>query len=174
MRRVLTTAAVIVVAIVAIAGLGASAGAMSAGAVSSRVIAPASTGRNAQTGDKPRRSHLRFNEDATHSPELERLLAGRAVAPSAAARARPAALASSASTVEGIDVASFQHPKGAAINWTQVAQAAYKFAFIKVSEGSYYTNPYYAGGRQRRRERRAARRAVRVRHPELLRRRAPG
>ncbi len=86
---------------------------------------------------------VRFNEAATHSPELERLLAGHAVAPSAAARARPAALASSASIVEGIDVASLQHPNAAAINWSQVAQAQYKFAFIKVSEGSYYTNPYY-------------------------------
>ncbi|MBO0831133.1 MAG: hypothetical protein J2P29_04085 [Actinobacteria bacterium] len=44
----------------------------------------------------------------------------------------------------GIDVASYEHPNGALINWTQVAQAGYKFAFIKASEGSYYTNPYYA------------------------------
>ncbi len=102
--------------------------------------AGASTG---ETGTSHGGHISRFNEGATHSPELERLLAGHAVAPSAAARARPAALASSASTVEGIDVASFQHPNGAAINWKQVAQAAYKFAFIKVSEGSYYTNPYY-------------------------------
>jgi len=32
---------------------------------------------------------------------------------------------------QGIDVASFQHPKGAAINWAQVAGAGYKFAAVK-------------------------------------------
>src|ERR1700735_4842765 len=106
----------------------------------------ATTAAGASTSET-RTSHgghiVRFNEGATHSPELERLLAGHPVAPSAAARARPAALASSASTVEGIDVASLQHPDAAAINWSRVAQAQYKFAFIKVSEGSYYANPYY-------------------------------
>ena len=54
-------------------------------------------------------------------------------------------LATSASTVQGIDVASLQHSGGASINWAAVAAADYKFAFIKVSEGSYYANPYYAG-----------------------------
>ncbi|HEY2641918.1 MAG TPA: GH25 family lysozyme [Streptosporangiaceae bacterium] len=58
-------------------------------------------------------------------------------------RPQSAALATASSIVQGIDVASFQHPNGVAINWTQVAQAGYKFAFIKASEGSYYTNPYY-------------------------------
>lgn len=45
---------------------------------------------------------------------------------------------------QGIDVASFQHPGGAAINWTQVAGAGYEFAAVKGTEGNYYTNPYYA------------------------------
>ena len=108
------------------------------------VFATAAAGAStSETGTSDGGHIVRFNEAATHSPELERLLAGHAVAPSAAVRARPAALASSASTVEGIDVASLQHPNGAAINWTQVSQAQYKFAFIKVTEGSYYTNPYY-------------------------------
>jgi len=44
----------------------------------------------------------------------------------------------------GVDVADYQHPGGAAIEWSQVAAAGYKFAFIKASEGDYYANPYYA------------------------------
>jgi lysozyme len=43
----------------------------------------------------------------------------------------------------GIDVADYQHPGGAAINWPRVAAAGYKFAFIKATEGDYYGNPYY-------------------------------
>jgi GH25 family lysozyme M1 (1,4-beta-N-acetylmuramidase) len=45
---------------------------------------------------------------------------------------------------QGIDVASFQHPGGAAINWARVAGAGYTFAAVKGTEGNYYTNPYYA------------------------------
>src|SRR6185437_992759 len=44
----------------------------------------------------------------------------------------------------GVDVADYQHPHGAAIDWSQVAAAGYKFAFIKATEGDYYANPYYA------------------------------
>ena len=136
MRRPLASASAI---------LALTLGALTIGAFA--ITAAAGTSASGTGVSKTRVSnggHIsRFNEDATHSPELERLLRGHAVAPSEAARVRPAGLASSASTVEGIDVASFQHPKGAAINWAQVSQAQYKFAFIKVSEGSYYTNPYY-------------------------------
>jgi GH25 family lysozyme M1 (1,4-beta-N-acetylmuramidase) len=46
--------------------------------------------------------------------------------------------------VQGIDVADDNHPSGAAIDWKEVARARYRFAFIKVSEGSYYVNRYYA------------------------------
>jgi GH25 family lysozyme M1 (1,4-beta-N-acetylmuramidase) len=45
---------------------------------------------------------------------------------------------------KGIDVASFQHPGGAAIDWPQVAAAGYSFAAVKATEGDYYANPYYA------------------------------
>ena len=86
----------------------------------------------------------RFNVGATHSPQLEHMLAGGAAVAPKAATIRPAGLATAASTVQGIDVASFQHSGGAAINWSDVAAAGYKFAFIKASEGSYYLNPYYA------------------------------
>lgn len=52
--------------------------------------------------------------------------------------------AAASTNPQGIDVASFQHPNGAAINWTQVAGAGYGFAAVKATEGNYYTNPYYA------------------------------
>ena len=77
------------------------------------------------------------NVGATHSPAVERMLAGRA----GAAAARTAAPAGDAL---GVDVSSFSHPGGAPIDWVKVAAAGYKFAFIKATEGSYYQNPYYA------------------------------
>jgi GH25 family lysozyme M1 (1,4-beta-N-acetylmuramidase) len=45
---------------------------------------------------------------------------------------------------KGVDVASFQHPGGAAISWPRVAAAGYTFAAVKTTEGDYYTNPYQA------------------------------
>ena len=42
----------------------------------------------------------------------------------------------------GVDVSSYQHPRGIAINWGAVHNQGAKFAFIKVSEGGTYTNPY--------------------------------
>src|SRR4051794_12387718 len=48
-------------------------------------------------------------------------------------------------TVFGVDVASYQHPNGAAINWSAVKAGGATFAFVKVSEGATYTNPYAAG-----------------------------
>jgi GH25 family lysozyme M1 (1,4-beta-N-acetylmuramidase) len=88
----------------------------------------------------------RFNVGNTHSPRLLRQLAGPAGTrgpvingPRAAAQAGPVSGAA-----QGVDVASFQHPKGAAINWQQVAGAGIKFAAVKVTEGAYYTNPFAA------------------------------
>ena len=43
---------------------------------------------------------------------------------------------------QGVDVASFQHPNGAAIDWSQVAASGIGFAAVKVTEGDYYRNPY--------------------------------
>jgi GH25 family lysozyme M1 (1,4-beta-N-acetylmuramidase) len=56
----------------------------------------------------------------------------------------PAAQAVSYS-VTGVDVASWQHPNGAAINWSRVKGAGYDFAIVKATESTTYTNPYYAG-----------------------------
>lgn len=59
------------------------------------------------------------------------------------------ATANAGSTMlNGIDIASFQHPNNAAINWAQVTGAGYQFAAIKATEGNYYTNPYYVGDTQ--------------------------
>ena len=49
-----------------------------------------------------------------------------------------------ATTVSGIDIASYQHPGGAAINWASVATTE-KFVIIKATQGTGYTNSYYAG-----------------------------
>jgi GH25 family lysozyme M1 (1,4-beta-N-acetylmuramidase) len=49
-----------------------------------------------------------------------------------------------AKNVFGIDVASYQHPNGAAINWASVRASGAAFAFVKMSEGASYTNPYAA------------------------------
>lgn len=77
-------------------------------------------------------------EALPHSPQLLRSLAGTPAAASSAAVSQATAL----TTVRGIDVASYQHPNGAAINWTSVARAGYKFAAVKTTEGDYYVNPY--------------------------------
>jgi GH25 family lysozyme M1 (1,4-beta-N-acetylmuramidase) len=45
----------------------------------------------------------------------------------------------------GVDVASWQHPNGAAIDWRQVRAAGHSFAFVKASEGTTYRNPYFVG-----------------------------
>jgi GH25 family lysozyme M1 (1,4-beta-N-acetylmuramidase) len=46
--------------------------------------------------------------------------------------------------VQGISAAAAQHSGGASISWSQVAAAGYKFAAIQATEGTYYTNPYFA------------------------------
>jgi GH25 family lysozyme M1 (1,4-beta-N-acetylmuramidase) len=59
----------------------------------------------------------------------------------AATTAAPALAATT--PAQGVDVASFQHPSGAAINWPGMASSGVSFAGVKASEGKYYTNPYY-------------------------------
>jgi GH25 family lysozyme M1 (1,4-beta-N-acetylmuramidase) len=52
--------------------------------------------------------------------------------------------------VTGVDVASWQHPNGAAIDWAAVRGAGHRFAFVKATEGAWsagggrYTNPWFA------------------------------
>ncbi|GAC1444889.1 MAG: lysozyme [Mycobacteriales bacterium] len=44
----------------------------------------------------------------------------------------------------GPDVASYQHPNGAGIDWSRVHGGAAAFAFVKATEGNDYRNPYFA------------------------------
>jgi len=46
--------------------------------------------------------------------------------------------------VTGVDVASYQHPGGAPIDWMKVRAAGHSFALVKATEGTTYTNPYFA------------------------------
>ncbi len=59
------------------------------------------------------------------------------------AAGRPSTAAATAGWAQGIDVAAYQHPNGAAVDWTQVAAAGYAFAFVKATQGNYYVNPYF-------------------------------
>ncbi|HEV2374345.1 MAG TPA: GH25 family lysozyme [Streptosporangiaceae bacterium] len=76
------------------------------------------------------------NVGAPHSPELLRQLAGAATGHAAAP---PRTLTGA---LQGVDVADYQHPNGAAINWPEVHAAGIQFAAVKATEGTYYTNPY--------------------------------
>ncbi len=49
-----------------------------------------------------------------------------------------------ASTSPGSSTRSAQYPGGAAIDWSAVAAAGYKFAAVKATEGDYYVNPWAA------------------------------
>jgi hypothetical protein len=71
------------------------------------------------------------NVGATHSPRLLHEL----TVPGAAAGHLAATIHRSviAGAAQGVDVASYQHPKGVAINWAQVAAAGKSFAAIKAS-----------------------------------------
>jgi GH25 family lysozyme M1 (1,4-beta-N-acetylmuramidase) len=85
------------------------------------------------------------NVGEPHSPELLRKLAGPA-RPLGARQAAPALHQEViAGAVQGVDVASFQHPKGAPIHWASVAAAGIRFAGVKATEGDYYQNPYAPG-----------------------------
>lgn len=43
----------------------------------------------------------------------------------------------------GIDIASWQHPNGADVDFKRVMSAGYKYVFVKATEGVHYTNEYY-------------------------------
>jgi GH25 family lysozyme M1 (1,4-beta-N-acetylmuramidase) len=58
--------------------------------------------------------------------------------------ARAQAAAAGVRTLPGLDVAGFQHPGGAAIGWSAVARAGYRFAAVKATEGDYYVNSWAA------------------------------
>jgi len=49
-----------------------------------------------------------------------------------------------AADISGPDVASYQHPGGASIDWSQVHNSGRNFAFVKATEGVGYINPYFS------------------------------
>jgi GH25 family lysozyme M1 (1,4-beta-N-acetylmuramidase) len=127
--------------VLASAGGGVAAVAMSGGNGAARAFGIAETKELRAAAAKPPPvvdGVRRYNVGSAHSPQLAHAGSGGQAA-AAAASAVP-----SGAAVRGVDVASWEHPQGARINWTKVARAGYKFAFIKASEGNYYANPYYA------------------------------
>ncbi|HEY2550293.1 MAG TPA: ricin-type beta-trefoil lectin domain protein [Streptosporangiaceae bacterium] len=76
------------------------------------------------------------NVGAAHSPRLMHL-----AGPTGTPAQQPAAITGA---LQGVDVASFQHPGNAAIDWSQVAASGIQFAFVKATEGDYYANPFAA------------------------------
>ncbi|HEU5034287.1 MAG TPA: GH25 family lysozyme [Mycobacteriales bacterium] len=45
--------------------------------------------------------------------------------------------------INGPDVASYQHPSGAPIDWHKVARTGAEFAIVKATEGTSYRNPWF-------------------------------
>lgn len=43
----------------------------------------------------------------------------------------------------GIDIASWQHPNGADVDFKRVQAAGYTYVFVKATEGTHYKNEYY-------------------------------
>jgi GH25 family lysozyme M1 (1,4-beta-N-acetylmuramidase) len=94
----------------------------------------------------------RANVGATHSPQLLSQFRNRSsnVPLTGTGEMAPAVTASAANPADeqGVDVASFQHPKttqypnGTPIDWSQVAASGVGFAAVKATEGAYYPNPY--------------------------------
>lgn len=113
--------------------------------LSAAPVAAAPDARSA-VGRAPAGPVSRSNVGATHSPELLRQLSGSSTkAPmTGAGQMAPGVTppAPVAGDEQGVDVASFQHPGGAAIDWSQVAASGIGFAGVKVTEGAYYQNPY--------------------------------
>ena len=98
-------------------------------------VAPATTGHAAGTANH-------FNVGATHSPKLLRQLAGPATRAGPGRQVPGVALPAAKGAERGVDVASYQHPNGAAINWPRVHASGIGFAAVKATEGAYYRNPY--------------------------------
>lgn len=68
--------------------------------------------------------------------------AAAAVCATSVPMAEAAAAAPARGPLRGIDISAYQHADGP-INWRRLAREGIRFVGIKVSEGTYYTNPYY-------------------------------
>ena len=137
------------VASLTLAGLSAApavADATQSGRTAARAVGAAPGGAAAggvSTSHPAARSASRFNVGAAHSPQLLNQLAGPAGAASPG-RAAPGLVPAGRlkGAEQGVDVASFQHPAGKAINWARAHAAGIGFAGVKATEGAYYRNPY--------------------------------
>jgi GH25 family lysozyme M1 (1,4-beta-N-acetylmuramidase) len=89
--------------------------------------------------ERQRVSH--FNVGATHSPKVLRELGGHPGGANGGVTDNEPG-AGLAGAAQGVDVAGYQHPGGASINWRRVARSGIKFAAVKVTEGAYYRNPF--------------------------------
>jgi GH25 family lysozyme M1 (1,4-beta-N-acetylmuramidase) len=129
--------------IVISAGLGVvTVAALSVAAVAETSAGSAAHGRHAASaGVRHRQRVSHFNVGATHSPRILRELAGYAGHPKNGATENEPGSAL-AGAVQGVDVAGYQHPGGASINWRRVAKSGIRFAAVKATEGAYYRNPY--------------------------------
>ena len=110
--------------------------------------APAAAAPNARSAvGRPSAAPVsRSNVGAAHSPQLLRQLSGSSTSVPMTGTGQMASgvlpSAAVAGDEQGVDVASFQHPGGAAIDWSQVAASGIGFAGVKATEGAYYHNPY--------------------------------
>ena len=71
-------------------------------------------------------------------PRLARLI-------TAAVAASLSLAGTAAADVTGPDVSGWQHPSGASVDWSAVRAAGHDFTFVKATEGSTFTNAYFAG-----------------------------
>ncbi|WP_083828578.1 GH25 family lysozyme [Parafrankia sp. EUN1f] len=77
-----------------------------------------------------------------------RVLSAATVAVTAVALSAPTASAAPSPTwPKGVDIASWQHPGSAPIDWNAVKGSGVAFTIVKATEGTEYTNPYFAADR---------------------------
>jgi GH25 family lysozyme M1 (1,4-beta-N-acetylmuramidase) len=135
------------------------------GATGTSAVSPAGYGKTVSSAHASHRQRVNHsNTGATHSPEVLRQLAGKPAGPKGSdppqngaakstglkrstppktADLRGVALGTaSPAALQGVDVASYQHPGGQSINWRGVARAGIQFAAVKTTEGTYYRNPF--------------------------------
>ena len=122
-------------------GIGVVMAAALSVAVVAETTAASSAGRHHGRSSEPKSHRQRvnhFNVGATHSPKLLRQLHGH----HENSGNGPLLGSARADTLQGVDVASYQHPNGEGINWARAAKAGVQFVAVKTTEGTYYRNPF--------------------------------
>ncbi|MDG6106800.1 VCBS repeat-containing protein [Dactylosporangium aurantiacum] len=80
---------------------------------------------------------------AEPAPDVPNGRASAARGPAGAAAQRAALALPGGYTVNGRDVSSHDHSGGKTVDWAALRVAGDDFAFVKATEGTAYTNPYY-------------------------------